>query len=97
MKTYNPYHESKLIDPTEHPIGTYWGTLDGQYVLLINMRYSHLLNVRRHILEFQRGTMFMIPYIEAEIKHREQIRLARKYKAGRILYGKKDSLQNKGM
>jgi len=92
MKKYKPYPTSKLCDPNVPYAATeVWGTLDGQLIPIVNMRDSHLENVRGHLIKS--GREYFLKYIDAEIERRKKLKLTKKSKAGKILYGrKKDSV-----
>jgi hypothetical protein len=87
-KVYKPYPESKLCDPMKsYSYGEVWGTLDGQMIPIVNLRDSHLKNTIEHVKK--RKLQGILPYLEAEVDRRKKLKLAKKTKAGKLLYGKK--------
>jgi len=87
-KPYKPYPESKLCDPMKHyEYGEVWGTLDGQMIPIVNLRDSHLENTIAHVKK--RKVQGILMYLEAELDRRKKLKLIKKSKAGKLLYGKK--------
>ena len=88
MAKYKKYPKSKILKPVDllhYGRDEVWGTLDGQYILIVNLRQSHLENIVRHLIESNRE--HLLGPIEAEIKRRKQKTLMKSTKAGKILYG----------
>lgn len=88
MAKHKPYPKSKLIrldDLFKYERDEVWGTLDKQWILIVNLRQSHLENIVRHLIESNRE--HLLGPIEAEIKRRKQKTLMKSTKAGKILYG----------
>jgi hypothetical protein len=86
-KPFKPYPESKLHDPiVPWKFGEMWVTLDGQVIPIVNLRYSHLINIIAHVKKRAKATG-MLPYLEEELKRRKKLELTKKTKAGKLLYG----------
>lgn len=86
-KTFKPYPESKLFNPEKHGDSEVWGTLDGQWIPVKNLRDSHLSNIVNHFEQLLgRETPLMI---KTEIERRKKIKLAKSSKIARILYDSK--------
>jgi hypothetical protein len=86
-KQYKPYPESKLCDPFEcYSYGETWTTLDGQRIPIVNLRNNHLKNVIEHVKK--RKLQGILPYLEAEVERRKKLKLVKKSKAGKLLYGR---------
>ena len=52
MKKYKKYPKSKCVqyyNLHKYAYGKIWGTLDGQWIEVKNLRYSHLLNIEKHL------------------------------------------------
>ena len=66
--------------------GEIWGTLDGQQIPIINLRDSHLRNTIEHVKK--RKVQGILKYLEFELERRKKLKLIRKSRAGKLLYGR---------
>lgn len=91
-KKYKPYPASKVVpyeDSSKYEYGEMWGTLDGQHVLVKDLRISHIKNIITD-LEKRRPDHPYINILKEELKRRDKNKLIKTSKTGKLIYGLND-------
>ena len=98
QKKHRPYPKSKLVDESkmiqvfngersEDYIDHIWVTIEGEQVFFRDLRESHIHNILHFMNNRPGWRAEQRPLLEQELLRREQKRLAKKTKAGKLFYG----------
>lgn len=97
QKKHKPYPKSKIVDDDKHFLAILgigeeptedhiWTTVEGESIYFKDLRKSHIINIL-HFMDKRPGWRSeQRPHLEAELKKREQRKLARKTVAGKLFY-----------
>lgn len=96
QKKHRPYPVSKLVDDglfldmllgqVEDQTHQIWVTVEGEQILFKNLRESHIINILKFMDKRPGWRADQRSGLEAELKRRQQSRLIRKTKAGKLFY-----------
>lgn len=101
QKKHKPYPASKLVDDRkiiqvlnnerdESYIDHIWVTVEGEQIFFRDLRKSHIINIL-HFMDKRPGWRSeQRVLLEQELLKREQKRLIKKTKAGKLFYGTND-------